>query len=102
LEKEWAEALAALQRAEGEIAAFKRAEPRGAGFEAQWALDEAFGDLASAQNRALERLLGLPAPDPAALALKLALAVAEQAWELPEGEASMARIAEDAARLAGG
>lgn len=89
-EGEWGEALAGLRAAEAEIAAFKRAEPRGASSAAQWAFDEAFSDLACAQNRALERLLLVPAPDVAALAVKLALAVEEMAWELPEGEAGMA------------
>jgi hypothetical protein len=99
LDGEWAAALAALQRAEAEIAAFKRAEPGGVSYAAQWELDEAFSDLACAQNAALERLLLAPAPDLAALARKLALAVEEMAWELPEGEASMAMLAADAARL---
>jgi hypothetical protein len=97
---EWEAAVAALRRAEEEIAAFKAAEPKGVSFARQWALDEAFSDLACAHNAALERLLGVPAPDVGALALKLALAVEEIAWELPEGEASMAMIAADAARLA--
>ncbi|MBV9931522.1 MAG: hypothetical protein JO013_11335 [Alphaproteobacteria bacterium] len=96
----WDEALPALTRAEEEIAAFKRAEPKGVPFAVQWELDEAFSDLASAQNAALEALLLTPAPDAAALAAKLARAVAEMAWELPEGEATMACIAADAAALA--
>ena len=100
-EGSWDAALGALRRAEEEIAAFKRVEPRGASFEAQWEMDEAFSDLACAQNRAVERLLLVPAPDVAALAVKLALAVEEMAWELPEGEAGMAMLAADAARLAG-
>jgi len=99
---EWQAAVAALRRAEEEIAAFKRAEPLGASFEAQWEMDEAFSDLACAQNRALEHLLLVPAPDVAALAVKLALAVEEMAWELPQGEAAMAQLGEDAARLAAG
>jgi hypothetical protein len=100
-ETEWAAALAALRRAEAEIAAFKRVETRGASFSQQWEPDEAFSDLACAQNAALERLLLVPAPDLAALARKLALAVEEMAWELPEGDASMAMLAADARRLAG-
>lgn len=67
----------------------------------QWEMDEAFSDLACAQNRAIERLLTVPSPDLAALAVKLALAVEEMAWELPQGEESMAMLAADAARLAG-
>lgn len=98
---EWEEALAALRRAEEEVAAFKRVEPEGASFAAQWEMDEAFSDLVSAQNGALERLLLVPAPDLAALALKLALVVEELAWELPQGEAAMARLAADAQGLAG-
>jgi hypothetical protein len=96
---EWEAAVAGLARAEAEIAAFKRAEPRGASFDAQWALDEAFSDLACAQNAALERVLLAPAPDLAALARKLALAVEEMAWELPQGEATMEQMAADAERL---
>jgi hypothetical protein len=41
------------------------------------------------------------APDLAALAAKVALAVDEQAWELPDGEAAMARLKADSARLCG-
>jgi len=99
LEHEWAAALAALQRAEAEIAAFKRVEPKGAPFAAQWDMDEAFSDLACAQNAALERLLLVPAPDLAALAAKLARVVEELAWELPQGDATMAQLAADAERL---
>jgi hypothetical protein len=102
VQAEWEAAVAGVARAEAEIAAFKRAEPRGASFAAQWELDEAFSDLACAQNAALERLLLAPAPDLAALARKLALAVEELAWELPQGEASMAMLAADAERLSEG
>ncbi|HEX2762215.1 MAG TPA: hypothetical protein VHM92_00015 [Allosphingosinicella sp.] len=52
-------------------------------------------------NRAVQRMLLAPAPDVAALAAKIAVAVDEQAWELPRGEAGMARIRADAALLAG-
>jgi hypothetical protein len=101
LQAEWEAAVAGLARAEAEIAAFKRAEPGGVSYAAQWDLDEAFSDLACAQNAALERLLLAPAPDLAALAVKLGLAVEEMAWELPEGEVSMAVLVADARRLAG-
>jgi hypothetical protein len=97
----WGEALAALRAAEAEIAAFRAVEPKGATFEQQWALDEACSDLAVAFNRAVERVLLAPAPDLPALAAKVALAVDEQAWELPDGEAAMARLKDDAARLCG-
>jgi hypothetical protein len=99
LQGEWEAALADLRAAEAEIVAFKRLEPGDASFQQQWALDETFSDLACAQNAALERLLLVPAPDVGALAIKLARAVQELAWELPQGEATMAQVAADAARL---
>jgi len=101
LEREWDAALAALRRAEEEIAAFKRVEPKGLSFAVQWALDEAFSDLVCAQNRAVERVLLAAAPDWGALAFKLGVAVDEQAWELEAGEAGMALLRADALRLCG-
>jgi hypothetical protein len=98
---EWESALAALRAAEAEMAAFKAAEPTDVSFEQQWALDEAFSDLVVGYNRAVERVLLAAAPDLGALAAKVALAVDEQAWELPEGEAAMARLKADSRRLAG-
>jgi hypothetical protein len=65
-------------------------------------MDELFSDRVVLFNRAAERLLRVPAPDSKALALKLALAIDEQAWELPDGEECMAALKRDAARLAGG
>ncbi|MEA2999697.1 MAG: hypothetical protein QOK17_1530 [Sphingomonadales bacterium] len=47
------------------------------------------------------RLLRLPAPDLAALALKLDLAVADQAWELTGCETCLAGLQADARRLCG-
>ena len=82
------------------MAAFKAAEPKGVGFEAQCALDEAFSDLGARHDRAVQRLLLAPAPDLHALAAKLALLGREQAWELPCGEECVAALAEDALRLA--
>lgn len=71
------------------------------GFEEQEPLDEAYSDRVMLFNRAVQRMLLAPAPDVAALAAKIAVAVDEQAWELPRGEAGMARIRADAALLAG-
>jgi hypothetical protein len=81
------------------MAAFRAAEPKGVPFEAQWALDEAFSTLAGRHDRAVARLILAPAPDLPAFALKLALAVDQQAWELPEGEEALAALKSDAARL---
>jgi len=99
VEREWEAAVAALRRAEEEIAAFKRVEPKGVSFAVQWALDEAFSDLVCAQNRAVERVLLAAAPDWEALAFKLGVAVDGQAWELEAGEAGMALLRADAERL---
>ena len=74
---------------------------KGRSFAEQEALDEAFSDRVVAFNRAVERMLLAPAPDLASLAAKVALAVEQQAWELPRGEAAMARLKADAARLCG-
>jgi hypothetical protein len=63
-------------------------------------LEEGFGRLDSLRFAALRRLLRLPAPDLAALSLKLDLAVADQAWELTGAEDCLAGLAADARRLA--
>jgi hypothetical protein len=48
---------------------------------------------------ALRRLFRIPAPDLAALSLKLDLAVADQAWELTGCETCLEAAAADARRL---
>jgi hypothetical protein len=48
---------------------------------------------------ALRRLFRIPAPELAALSLKLDLALADQAWELEGCGECLAAIAEDARRL---
>jgi hypothetical protein len=52
-------------------------------------------------NRALARLLRAPAPDVGALAAKLDLLIAHEAWELDFAEASLGAMRRDALRLAG-
>lgn len=95
--RRWENALARLPAAE---AAMRSAEGRtGADWEAQWALDEAFSDAVVGFNDALQRLLLVPAPDLSALAVKIGRAIDEQAWELPRGNACMARVKGDLARL---
>lgn len=100
----WTRTLAAYRRAEARVASFKAAErllppPRRA-FPACEPLEEEFGRLDSLRLAALRRLFRLPAPDLRALALKLALAVADQAWELNGCESCLSALAEDARRLA--
>ena len=99
----WARALAGVERAEGEMAAFKEAEA-GLGtrsFAAQWELDETFSDLVVAFNDALRRLMRTPAPNLPALAAKIALAVDHDVATLTGGEACMAALKRDGERLCG-
>ena len=63
-------------------------------------LEERFGDLDSRRLLALRRLFTIPAPDIAALALKLELAVVDQAWEITGCETCLEAAAADARRLA--
>jgi hypothetical protein len=99
----WTRTLAAYRRAEARVASFKAAEAllpvARRGFPASNALEEEFGRLDSLRLAALRRLFRLPAPNVAALALKLRLAVANQAWELSGCERCLAAMAEDARRL---
>lgn len=63
-------------------------------------LEERFERLDKLRLAAVRRLLRLPALDLPALALKLDLAVAEQAWEDSGSEGCLALAAADARRLA--
>lgn len=102
LEREaaWRRALARLGRAE---AAMRAAQARSSGggrpFAEQWALDEAFSDRLVLYNRALKALLRRPAPDLAALALKIGLAVDEAVAELSGGDLCLAALQRDVRRL---
>jgi hypothetical protein len=87
------------------VAAFKAQEallPAGRrGFPCE-DLEAAFARVDSLRLAALRRLLRLPAPDLAGLALKLELAVADTAWELSGCDSCLALAAADARRLARG
>jgi hypothetical protein len=82
------------------VAAFKAEEallpPERRGWPAVKPLEDRFGDLDTRRLALLRRLFQVPAPDLSALALKLELAVADQAWELEGCERCLAAIAEDA------
>ena len=102
----WTRTLSAYRRAEARVASFKEAEAllpaARRGFPACEALEEEFGRLDSLRLAAMRRLFRLPAPDGAALALKLRLAVADLAWELTGCESCLVAMAEDARRLCHG
>ena len=100
----WHRAVARFRRAEARLAAFKRAEARLPAAAREWPqvepLERRFGDLDDVRLAALRRLLRVPAPDLAALSLKLDLVIADAAWELTGCETCLAAIAADARRLA--
>jgi hypothetical protein len=102
----WTHTLAAYRRAEARVAAFKAEEallpPERREWPAVKPLEERFGDLDSLRLAALRRLFRFPAPDLAALSLKLDLALADQAWELEGCESCLEVMANDARRLAAG
>ena len=84
----WDRALAAYRRAEAAVAAM------------QGAPDALFDPCNLRFNRALSRLLRTPAPHLAALAAKLDLLVAHEAWELGFAAPALSAIRRDARRLA--
>jgi len=100
--RSWDRALTAWRRAEARVAAFEAeeallpAERRALACEA---LEERFERLDKLRLAAVRRLLWLPAADLPALALKLEIAVAEQAWEDSGSKDCLALIAADARRL---
>jgi hypothetical protein len=102
----WTRALAAYRQAEARLAAFRRAEsllpPAARAFPACEPLEERFNDLECPRLAALRRLLRGPAPDLAALALKIELTIDDQAWELTGGERCLTALKDDARRLAHG
>jgi hypothetical protein len=96
----------AYRQLEARLAAFCRAEsllpPAARGFPACEPLEERFNELECARLAALRRLLRAPAPDLAALSLKIGLAIDDQAWELTDAEPCLSALKSDARRLAHG
>lgn len=88
--EKWNRALAAFRRAQAVIDA-AASEPDQRRYDA----------LLDTFTAALRRLLRTPAPDLAALSVKIGLVIDHLAWELTGGEACMAALRRDARRLAG-
>ncbi len=100
--RSWDRAVAALRRAEARVAAFEAEErllPAEQREVAADALEERFERLDKLRLAAVRRLLRLPAADLPALALKLEIAVAEQAWEDSGSQDCLILIAADARRI---
>jgi hypothetical protein len=72
----------------------------GLAIEEVFAREEAFGDRIEGFNRALARLLAAPAPDLAALAVKIGLAADFEAVTLNGCEDCLQALKADALRLA--
>jgi hypothetical protein len=85
----WANALARLRRAEAALNAVVGTDD-----------DDLYDRLLGRLNKAMKRLLTLPAPNLPALADKLDLLVEHQAWELRFAEPALTAIRSDARRLA--
>jgi hypothetical protein len=104
VQRRWTRTLAAYRRAEARVAAFKAGEallpPERREWPAVQPLEERLGDLDSRRLATLRRLFRIPAPDLAALSVKLDLALADQAWELEGCETCFVKMADDARRLA--
>jgi hypothetical protein len=102
----WTRAVIAYRLADARLAAFRRQidslplESRA--FPASEPFEDRFDDLECARLAALGRLLRLPAPDLAALALKIVLTVDDQAWELTGAESFLATLKADARLCHGG
>lgn len=97
-DRAWRAAAAAAQRAE---AAFREIERRSAGAShaEQLALEEPFGERLDGLYAAIRRVMAVPAPDVAALALKISLVVDHEVFELHGGAARMEALKRDALRL---
>ena len=86
----WGRALACFRRAEAALAALAHSED-----------EDRYDRQGARHDCALVRLLLTPAPHLAALADKLDLLIAHQAWELTAGDACLRSLSEDLRRLAG-
>jgi hypothetical protein len=89
LRPQWQKALARFRSAEATLTALE-GDPD----------EDAFGRAHDRFNAALRRLLAFPAPDIAALAAKLEIAVAAELADLTYAPPSLAALAQDARRLA--
>jgi hypothetical protein len=94
----WERALRAFERAEATLRECER-RTSGAPWEEQDAVEEEYGACLDVLYGALRRLLRVPAPDLAALAVKIELIVDHEVATLTGGEACLAALRRDARRL---
>ena len=96
---DWKLALARYRAAEAEVRTFER-ETSGAPWAEQHLIEEKHGALTDELYHTLRLLLRTPAPDMAALSVKLDLAVEHEVGTLAGGEACLAALQRDARNLA--
>ena len=97
----WSRAVARFEAAAGRLRGVE-GEMAGLAFEAAEARQGAYDACATRFYAALRRVLKAPAPDVAALGLKIRLVVDHEAATLSGGEACLAALRADAVRLCGG
>jgi hypothetical protein len=98
VEEKWRRALARLRAAEAEVRAVARLTAAGTAEEEE-ALQEVYDARLGDHSEALRRLMRVRAPDLAALALKIELAIDEEVGTLTGGEACLAALKRDVRRL---
>jgi hypothetical protein len=98
VEEKWQRALARLRDVEAEVRAVARATAGGTAEEEE-ALEPVYMALLGEHTKALLRLMRVRAPDLAALALKIELAIDEEIGSLTGGEACLAAVKRDVGRL---
>ena len=97
-EEKWRRALARLRAAEAEVRAVARLTAGGAAEEEE-ALQEVYDARLGDHSTALLRLMKVRAPDLAALAFKIELAIDEEVGTLTGGELCLAALKRDVRRL---
>ena len=98
VEEKWGRALARLRAAEAEVRAVARATAGGTAEEEE-ALQEVYDARLGEHSEALRRVMKVRAPDLAALAVKIELAIDEEVGSLTGGEACLAALKRDVRRL---
>ena len=94
----WQRALARLQAVEAEVRAVEQATAGGTA-EEEDALEPVYMALLGEHTKALVRLMKVRAPDLAALAMKIELAIDQEVGSLTGGDACLAALKRDVRRL---
>lgn len=98
VEEKWQRALARLEAAEAEVRAVERATAGGTA-EEEAALEPVYMARLGEHSAALLGLMKVRAPDLAALALKIELAIDQEVGTLTGGELCLAAVKRDVRRL---